>query len=115
VNSQKSPQIRLGDPNATAEAVRNEFAGRDSTSDRAGINAKHFRRLGDGEELDSVAPIGAAEAFRTTIFCVVTTRSLGASGALGHVLRPPELEVASRWAMNALMLAIVIFRDPPSL
>jgi hypothetical protein len=57
VNGQKSTQIRLGDPNATAEAVRNQFAGRDSTSDRAGINAKHFPDLGDGEELDPVAPI----------------------------------------------------------
>ena len=100
---------------ALPKSVGDQVTDGDQAPDGTGRKAKHFCRLSDGEKLDSLAPIGAAEAFRTTIFCVATTRSSGASGALGHVLRPPELEVASRLAMNALMLATVIFRDRPSL
>ena len=63
VKSYKSPQIRLGDPHAGAETVGNKLAGGDPAPDGAGTNAKLFRRLGDGEELDSVAPIMVTVAF----------------------------------------------------
>ena len=63
VKGYKSPQIRFSDPDAGAETVGNELAGSDPAPDGAGANAKPFRRLGDGEELDLVAPIMVTVAF----------------------------------------------------
>jgi hypothetical protein len=80
VNCQKGPQIRFGDPDATAEAVRNQFSGGDAASDRAVINAKHFRRLSDGEELEPVAPITGTVVFQTRSFYAAVTRAKSAPG-----------------------------------
>ena len=111
VNGQKSPQIRLGDPNATAEAVRNQLAGRDLASDRAGTNAKHFRYLVDGEKLDTVAPITGTVAFQTSSFCTAANRA-----PPGHYYsRSSDLAAASCRATNALMEATAIFLERPSL
>jgi hypothetical protein len=112
VKGQKNPQICLGDPNTTAEVVRNQVAGRDSASDRAGTNAKHFRYLGDGEKLDSVAPIIPTLVFQTTRFCAAATR---APSPVRHYSRSSDWAAASCRATYALMLATVIFRERPSL
>jgi hypothetical protein len=89
--------------------VRNQFAGRDSTSDRAGINAKHFGYLADGEEPDAVTPILGTVAFQATSF------STWPPSPTGHYSRSPGAAAARRLAMYAFMLNTVIFREPPSL
>jgi hypothetical protein len=112
VNGQKSPQIRFGDALAPAKAVGDQLAGGDPAPNRAGANAEHFRRLGDGEELDSVAPIIATAAFQTTSFCAAATRAVS---PCRHYPPSSELAAATCRATNALMLATVIFRERPSL
>jgi hypothetical protein len=91
-NGQKSPQIRLGDPNATAQAVRNQLAGRDLASDRAGTNAKHFRRLGDCEKFDLIVSVTTTTKIASR-FQIVVARGLNSRA---HFAALPAAASASR-------------------
>ncbi|MGC1358943.1 MAG: hypothetical protein WA851_24705, partial [Xanthobacteraceae bacterium] len=90
VQGQKSPEIGLGNSHDAAEGMGNKLTAVDPASDGSSRHAQHFRRLGDGEKLDSVATVTAAGAFRNRRFSPNASRS---PSSLAH---SPHLSTAER-------------------
>jgi hypothetical protein len=99
MQGQKGSQIVFGDSHDAARPMGNKLIAVDPAPDRPRTNSKHFRDLGDGEELDLIVAVAATtNTGESSHFQIAVT---GGMNSRSHFSPFPAAASASRWRCHS--------------